>query len=290
MRARLPRASGCTRRRFQLRPADLGENGAYSDAAARHLRRDCARSAAALRALDQGDVATYRAALAPTVPSRATFFEPPARLQDGHRVPRVPDGTQSHFRMLAGAEGARSPQHLTSLFGSPTPRACSRTGARRRAHGARCWPELDSITRLSLNQITTERASLGETVDACARHGVPYGPCGVTSSPRRAWIGPCASSATPESGSRACAAAHVFRRPPPPSAPRDRGQPRAVDDAAGARHRCPHPGMRGGADKDIAAARHMVADGGRELVRTPKTARGTPRDRAPAPGVCRRAL
>src|SRR6266702_4287103 len=33
---------------------------------------------------------------------------------------------------------------------------------------------MDSITRLSLNQITTERASLGETVDACARHGVPY--------------------------------------------------------------------------------------------------------------------
>ena len=33
---------------------------------------------------------------------------------------------------------------------------------------------MDAITRLSLNQITTEHASLGETVDACARHGVPY--------------------------------------------------------------------------------------------------------------------
>ena len=33
---------------------------------------------------------------------------------------------------------------------------------------------MDSVARLSLNQITTERASLGETVDACARHGVPY--------------------------------------------------------------------------------------------------------------------
>jgi len=32
---------------------------------------------------------------------------------------------------------------------------------------------MDSVTRLSLNQITTERASLGETVDRCARHGVP---------------------------------------------------------------------------------------------------------------------
>ena len=33
---------------------------------------------------------------------------------------------------------------------------------------------MDSVARLSLNQITTERASLVETVDACARHGVPY--------------------------------------------------------------------------------------------------------------------
>jgi len=32
---------------------------------------------------------------------------------------------------------------------------------------------MDSVARLSLNQITTERASLGDTVDACARHGVP---------------------------------------------------------------------------------------------------------------------
>src|SRR5207237_7345604 len=30
------------------------------------------------------------------------------------------------------------------------------------------------ISRLSFNQITAERASLKEVVDACARHGVPY--------------------------------------------------------------------------------------------------------------------
>src|SRR2546429_8354601 len=33
---------------------------------------------------------------------------------------------------------------------------------------------MDSLGRLSFNQITAERASLKEVVDACARHGVPY--------------------------------------------------------------------------------------------------------------------
>src|SRR5438105_13841588 len=33
---------------------------------------------------------------------------------------------------------------------------------------------MDSLGRLSFNQITAERASLKDVVDACARHGVPY--------------------------------------------------------------------------------------------------------------------
>src|SRR5256886_11166904 len=33
---------------------------------------------------------------------------------------------------------------------------------------------MNSLGRLSFNQITAERASLKEVVDACARHGVPY--------------------------------------------------------------------------------------------------------------------
>src|SRR2546428_12525077 len=33
---------------------------------------------------------------------------------------------------------------------------------------------MDSLGRLSFNQITAERASLKEVVEACARHGVPY--------------------------------------------------------------------------------------------------------------------
>src|SRR5207237_3438509 len=33
---------------------------------------------------------------------------------------------------------------------------------------------MDSLGRLSFNQITAERASLKDIVDACARHGVPY--------------------------------------------------------------------------------------------------------------------
>ncbi|HYT84583.1 MAG TPA: sugar phosphate isomerase/epimerase family protein [Gemmatimonadales bacterium] len=33
---------------------------------------------------------------------------------------------------------------------------------------------MDTVARLSLNQITVERASVADAVDACARHGVPY--------------------------------------------------------------------------------------------------------------------
>src|SRR5438445_577496 len=33
---------------------------------------------------------------------------------------------------------------------------------------------MDDLARLSFNQITAERASLKQVVDACARHGVPY--------------------------------------------------------------------------------------------------------------------
>src|SRR5216117_4097933 len=33
---------------------------------------------------------------------------------------------------------------------------------------------MDSVARLSLNQITVERVGLAEAVEACARHGVPY--------------------------------------------------------------------------------------------------------------------
>src|SRR5207247_5017109 len=69
-------------------------------------------------------------------------------------------------------------------------RAAARCGARRGADAADVGARGDrmipppaepvgssgppGIARLSLNQITTERASLAEAVEACARHGVPY--------------------------------------------------------------------------------------------------------------------
>src|SRR6266567_2956156 len=55
----------------------LGENGAYSDALLGIFDAIAPVAAAALRALDHGDVATYRAALAPTVPLARHIFEPP---------------------------------------------------------------------------------------------------------------------------------------------------------------------------------------------------------------------
>src|SRR5438552_17045357 len=41
-------------------------------------------------------------------------------------------------------------------------------------HPVGLTPGPPAIARLSFNQITAERASLAEAVDACARHGVPY--------------------------------------------------------------------------------------------------------------------
>ena len=95
----------------------LGEDGAHSDALLGIFDAIAPVAAAALRALDGGDVAGYRAALEPTVPLSRHIFEPPTHAyKTGVVFLAYLNGHQSHFRMLAGAEGARSRQHLTELF------------------------------------------------------------------------------------------------------------------------------------------------------------------------------
>ena len=97
----------------------LGEpgGGAPSDALLGIFDAIAPAASAALRALDHGDVAAYHAALAPTVPLARHIFEPPTHAyKTGIVFLAYLNGHQSHFRMLAGAEGARSPQHLTELF------------------------------------------------------------------------------------------------------------------------------------------------------------------------------
>src|SRR6266480_1397559 len=97
-----------------------------------------------------------------------------ARLQDSHRVPRVPERPPVALPDVGGGGGRAVAATPDGAVPARRHRGRPRgPGARRRAHGARVCL-MDSITRLSLNQITTERASLEATVEACARHGVPY--------------------------------------------------------------------------------------------------------------------
>lgn len=74
-------------------------------------------AAAALQALDEGDTARYRAILEPTVPlSRHIFKAPTFYYKTGVVFLAYLNGHQSHFKMVAGMESARSLLHLTELL------------------------------------------------------------------------------------------------------------------------------------------------------------------------------
>jgi len=72
-------------------------------------------AAAALKALDTGDVARYEAILAPTLPlSRHVFGAPTRFYKAGVVFAAYLNGHQSHFRMVGGMESARSIVHLAA--------------------------------------------------------------------------------------------------------------------------------------------------------------------------------
>ena len=74
-------------------------------------------ASAALQALDAGDVEQYRTLLGPTVPlSRHIFKRPTHAYKTGIVFLAYLNGHQSHFRMLGGAEGARTAVHLAELI------------------------------------------------------------------------------------------------------------------------------------------------------------------------------
>jgi hypothetical protein len=74
-------------------------------------------AAAALEALDRGDVAAYRQWMAPTVPlSRHIFEAPTYSYKTGIVFLAYLNGHQKHFRMIAGQESARGVVHLAQLF------------------------------------------------------------------------------------------------------------------------------------------------------------------------------
>ncbi|HEY6889422.1 MAG TPA: dihydrodipicolinate synthase family protein [Solirubrobacter sp.] len=74
-------------------------------------------AAAALHALDEGDVRRYEALLAPTVPlARHIFAAPTPYYKTGVVFLAFLNGHQRHFRMVGGLESGRSVLHLAELF------------------------------------------------------------------------------------------------------------------------------------------------------------------------------
>jgi predicted dehydrogenase len=95
----------------------LGHGRRYSDALLGIFDAIAPAAAAALGALDRGDVAGYRQALAPTVALSRHIFQPPTyAYKAGIVFLAYLNGHQAHFRMLGGAESWRSIPHLVELF------------------------------------------------------------------------------------------------------------------------------------------------------------------------------
>jgi len=71
----------------------------------------------ALQAFDAGDVETFRSIIEPTVPlSRHIFRKPTHAYKTGIVFLAYLNGHQDHFRMLGGAESARTAVHLAELI------------------------------------------------------------------------------------------------------------------------------------------------------------------------------
>jgi hypothetical protein len=99
--------------------ADLirGDADGHSDALLGAFAAITAPAAAALHALDAGDVAGYDAAMGPTVELSRLIFEPPTfHYKVGVAFLAWLNGLQPEFAMLGGLERQRSPAHLCRVF------------------------------------------------------------------------------------------------------------------------------------------------------------------------------
>src|SRR5208282_2859061 len=99
--------------------ADLirGDDTGHSDALLGAFAAVTGPAAAALHALDAGDLAGYDAAIGPTVPlSRLIFEAPTYYYKTGVAFLAWVNGLQPHFAMLAGLEGKRTAGHLIRVF------------------------------------------------------------------------------------------------------------------------------------------------------------------------------
>ncbi len=94
-----------------------GDAQGYSDALLGIFDVIAPAASAALKALDAGDRARFDAILAPTLPlSRHVFGAPTRFYKTGVVFAAYLNGHQSHFRMVAGMESARSVVHLAEQF------------------------------------------------------------------------------------------------------------------------------------------------------------------------------
>lgn len=94
-----------------------GDELGYSDALLGVFDPIAGPAAAALHALDAGDIGRYEALLAPTVPlARHLFAAPTFHYKTGVVFLAWLSGHQDHFSMVGGAQSGRSLPHLIELF------------------------------------------------------------------------------------------------------------------------------------------------------------------------------
>jgi hypothetical protein len=118
MRRRLPKGVRMyTGDDFNYAELIHGDEQGYSDALLGIFDGIAPAASAALQAFDAGDILTYREILEPTVPlSRHIFRKPTHAYKTGIVFLAYLNGHQDHFRMLGGAESARTAVHLGELI------------------------------------------------------------------------------------------------------------------------------------------------------------------------------
>src|SRR5699024_5918029 len=94
-----------------------GDEKGYSHALLGIFDAIAPAASAALQALDKNDMETYQAAFEKTVPlARHIFQTPTYAYKTGVVFMAYLNGHQSHFRMIGGADSARSIIDLSELF------------------------------------------------------------------------------------------------------------------------------------------------------------------------------